>query len=69
MAEEMELYHAVVTDAKYLLAHLLASNGLPVDKDILDDISDGYIHITDRGQRLSKSDLMKLISQASRRQP
>lgn len=62
MAEEAELYRALVTDAKYLLAHLLASNGLPVDKALLDDIPDGYIHITDRGQRISKSDLMKLIS-------
>lgn len=62
MTEEWERFWALVVDAKYVLAHLLASNGLEVDKAILDDIPDGYIHITDRGQRISKADLMGLIS-------
>jgi len=62
LAEEWDNFRALVLDAKYVLAHLLASNGLEVDKAILDDIPDGYIHITDRGQRISKSDLMDLIS-------
>jgi hypothetical protein len=56
-----ERYWALVVDAKYLLAHLLASNGLEVEKAVLDDIPEGYIHITDRGQRISKSDLADLI--------
>jgi len=66
MADECQRYWALVVDAKYVLAHLQASNGLEVDKAILDEIPDGYIHITDRGQRISKSDLMSLISRAKR---
>jgi hypothetical protein len=66
MANECQRYWALVTDAKYVLVHLLASNGLEVDKAILDAIPDGYIHITDRGQRISKSDLMGLISRGKR---
>ena len=66
MANECQRYWALVTDAKYVLAHLQASNGLEVDRAILDEIPDGYIHITDRGQRISKSDLMSLISRGQR---
>ncbi|MBM3626168.1 MAG: hypothetical protein FJX16_12805 [Alphaproteobacteria bacterium] len=62
LAEEWDRFRALVLDAKYVLAHLLASNGLEVDKAILDDIPDKYIHITDRGHRISKADLMDLIS-------
>ncbi|MGD9540657.1 MAG: hypothetical protein AB7V61_06950 [Methylocystis sp.] len=62
LAEEWDCFRALVLDAKYVLAHLLASNGLEVYKAILDDIPDGYIHITDRGHRISKSDLVDLIS-------
>jgi hypothetical protein len=62
MAEEEERFWALVVDAKYVLAHLQASNGLEVDKAILDAIPEGYIHITDRGQRISKSDLLNRIS-------
>ncbi len=62
LAEEWDSFRALALDAKYVLAHLLASNGLEVDKAILDDIPDKYIHITDRGQRITKSDLMDMIS-------
>lgn len=62
LAEERERFSGLVLDAKYVLAHLLASNGLEVEKAILDDIPNNYVHITDRGQRISKSDLMNLIS-------
>jgi hypothetical protein len=62
LAEERERFSGLVLDAKYVLAHLLASNGLEVEKAILDDIPDSYVHITDRGQRISKADLMDMIS-------
>ena len=62
LADEWDRFRALALDAKYVLAHLLASNGLEVDKAILDDIPDSYIHITDRGQKISKSDLIDMIS-------
>jgi hypothetical protein len=67
LAEEWDSFRALVLDAKYVLAHLLASNGLEVDKAILDDIPDSYIHITDRGHRTSKSDLIDMISSTKKR--
>ena len=67
LTEEWDRFRALALDAKYVLAHLLASNGLEVEKAILDDIPDSYIHITDRGHRISKVDLMDLISGKKKR--
>jgi len=66
MAEEWERYRPLVVDAKYLLAHLLARNGLEVEQALLDEIPENYIHITDRGQRISKADLMALVARDPR---
>lgn len=65
MDEEMERYHALVVDAKYLLAHLLATNRLDVEPSLLDEIPDNYVHITSRGKRITKTDLLAMIPGAS----
>ncbi len=66
MGEEMERYRALVVDAKYLLAHLLATtNELGVEASLLDKIPDNYVHITSRGKRITKVDLLAMIPGAS----
>jgi hypothetical protein len=65
MLEEMDRYRALVLDAKYLLAHLMAVNGFEVEQALLDEIPENYIHIDYRGRRISKADLMAMIARTS----
>lgn len=62
MAEEAERYRALVLDAKYVLAHLMAINRMAVEQALLDEIPETYIHIDYRGRRISKTDLLHRIS-------
>jgi hypothetical protein len=65
MDVEHDVYPGLVVDAKYTLAHFQALNGLPVETRLLDDIPGNYIHIEMDGHRISKADLLKLISQST----
>lgn len=62
MAAEVDQYRPLVVDAKFQLAYLQALNGQPVEGELLDAIPNTYVHVSRRGKRISKSELLNLIS-------